>query len=287
MKIKAVIASLLFTGSFAFAEGDPTEFLYQAIEGQSFIQGNLGYLTSQQDQDGGNRELDYTDLELSALYELGLSDKIAVYGSIGFGQGELEIVNIVPTTVDRNGLNPINLGVKYRMKAGPGQFYAQGNLGLGVLAEQDENRTDGSITLATRLGYLMTYDTAMAGLVLDIGLFSTDGKVKDGSDFEKNGAFAISAFYEMVMSEMIVGYAATYSIDAGLAGVSNGGPFGGMFVPDNFETSILDLKVYTRVPMSEKLQLLGGINYGLFMDQPEDFDGGSNIGVNVGVRYMM
>lgn len=285
MKKILLATAVMLAGSFVSAQdADPTEFLYQAKGGESFIQGNLNYLSHTTEQKVG-ADNDFTDLDISASYEMGLSEMMSVYGSIGFGQGELD--NGVNTT-DFNGLNPINLGVKYRMQMGSGQLYVQGNLGLGVLAEADENRTDGSINLAARLGYIMTYETAMAGLVADLGVFSTDGSVKDGADFNKNSAFALSAFYEMKMSEMVVGYAATYSLDAGPAGVSNNSPFGGVFVQDDQGASILDLKVYTRIPMSEKLQLLGAINYGLILDQESDaLDGGSNLGVNLGVRYFM
>lgn len=283
---KLIVASILAVSNFAFAEGDPTEFLYQAISGQKYIQGNLNYLTSTQDGDPSG-ELKISDLNITGAYEQGLSDELAVYGSLGYGQGEIEGPG---DTADFNGLNPINLGAKYRMKLGMGQIYVQGNLGLGVLEKADENRTDGSINLSTRLGYIMTYDTAMAGLVLDLGLFSTDGEVDaSGDDISKNSGLALSAFYEMVVNEeMILGYSATYASGVGFIGVNNNSPYGGVFSNDISEASLFDVAVYTRVPVSEKLQILGKVNYGFMIDQEADFlDGGSNIGVGAGIRYML
>lgn len=277
--------SMVFATSYANAEGDPTEFLYQAKGGQSFIQGNINYLSSKQDGVTAAPDTEITDLDFSGKYELGLSDMMSIYAGVGFAQGELDTGVF---TRDMNGLNPINLGVKHRMAMGHGQLYVQGNLGLGLIEKQDDNnRTDGSINLAARLGYIMNYESASSGLVLDLGLFSTDGEPKAGDKFKKKGGFAVSAFYEMLMTDMIIGYAATYSLKASPLGISGSG-LSSMFTTEEAETSILDFKVYTRIPMNEQLQLLGGLNYGLILDQSDDtLDGGSNLGVNVGVRYLM
>lgn len=279
---KLVFASILALSNIAFAEGDPTEFLYQAVNGQKFIQGNLSYLSGSVDGIGGG-EIDLKDLDLSGSYEQGLSDYLAVYGSIGFGQGEID-------NTDINGLNPINLGAKYRIKAGIGQVYVQGNLGLGLLEKADENRTDGSINLTTRVGYIMTYSTAMAGLVLDLGLFSTDGENDNsGTDIEKTNGIALTGFYEMVVKEdVILGYSATYADKVGFGGPFTRGPLGGVVGIDGLETSMIDLGVYTRVPMSEKMQILGKVNYTMLMENEDaGVDGGNNLGVSAGIRYML
>lgn len=288
MKKMLMLLATLYSAHFAFAGDDPTEFLYQAKGGTSFVQGNLNYLMHDEDLDPTG-SIEITDMDITAKYEMGFSDMLAVYGSLGFGQATFKLTGLPED--DMNGLDPINLGVKYRMAMGPGQIYVQGNLGLGLLEkDKGDNRMDGSMNLAARLGYIMSYDTASSGLVVDFGLFSTDGK-DDATDneFEKEGSFAISAFYEMMMTDMVFGLAGTYSIDGGFGGIGGTslyGLFTGKNADDNY--SIFTLKAYTRIPMAEGLQLLGSLGYGFLTDieHPGD-DSGSNIDVNVGIRYLM
>lgn len=283
---KIIFLSILLSTFSAFADGDPTEFLYQAKSGETYLQGNFSNLTNTQDFEAGG-EAEFKDMDLSVIYETGLSDSTSFYGSIGYGQGETQ-GTITPT--EFNGLNPINLGLKYRRAAGVGQFYAQGNLEVGSLQKFDENRTDGSFNVSARLAYIMSYVSSSAGFVFDLGLMSTDGKDKANSDeIPKSKGFALSAFYEMLFSETVIGSSLTYSADSGVAGLSNNSPMGGLFTfKDASEASILDLKIYTRIPAGEKIHLLGGINYGMILDQVDtQFDGGNNFGINLGVRYKM
>lgn len=279
---------LSFNSAFADADGGPTEYLFQAKGGQSFIQGNLNYLSHQQDAaSSGGPDIEVTDLDLTAKYEMGLSDMMSVYGSVGYGDAEFEVGTAA--SGDLSGLNPINLGMKYRMSAGPGQFYAQGNLGLGALEKKDDNRMDGSINLSTRLGYIMSYASAASGLVLDFGLFTTDGEDdSSGSDIKHKNGLALTAFYEMLSADMVYGLAGSYGINTFPTGPSTSG-LSGLFPEESSEVSVFDLKVYTRIPMSEQMHLLGSVNYGMILDQDDTagFDGGSNLGVNIGLRYLM
>jgi hypothetical protein len=288
MKHILLLTTLFFALSSAHAESgsDPSEFLFQAKGGQSFIQGNINYLSHNSDPaTSGGPKLEVTDKDLTARYEMGLSDMMSVYGSVGFGQAD---VKVGPFSGDLNGINPVNLGMKYRMAAGPGQFYAQGNLGLGLFEKNNDTRMDGSMNLSARLGYLMSYESASSGLVLDLGLFSTDGEDEStGNDIKHKKGLALTAFYEMLSADMVYGLAVTYGVNMFPTSPSTSG-LSGLFPEDESEASLLDLKIYTRVPMSEHMHLLGSVNYSTILDQTDPgFDGGDNLGVNIGLRYLM
>lgn len=289
MKHLLVAAAMVFAGSFANAADTNGEYFFQPKGGEKIVQGNFNYLMHSQDAKVGNGTSDFNDMDINATFEMGLSDMLAVYGNIGYGTGTAETTGNPDSDFD--GIDPINLGVKYRMDMGPGEVFVRGNLGLGLLEDsKGDNRQDGSINLALRLGYQMNLDTALAGFSLDYGVFSTDGTVDaTNADIEKKGYMALSAFYEMMMSDMVFGGVLTYSLD-GAPAFGGNSPFSGQFGGKNggLETSIVNVKAYTRIPMSEKMFLLGGLGYGHIIDQESaNFDGGSNINVDLGFRMML
>ncbi|MCO5113835.1 MAG: hypothetical protein M9899_06645 [Bdellovibrionaceae bacterium] len=290
MKFFTTLAFALstMTGFFitsAQANETKSEFFYQAGADESFIQGSIRHHAVELESITGE-SVSIKDLNIKLAYEIGLSDSLAAYGNIGYG--DLDFAGILTA----KGLDPFNFGVKYQMQAGVGQFFARANLGVGLLGKLDCdnecNRTDGSINLALRAGYLWTLENAFVGLALDYGLFSTDGKLKGSNDdINKKGSAIISAFYERIVADMIFGGQISYS-HSGIGGTNSDTPLAGFFYGDdvNGSTDFLGLTFYTRVPMATGFSLLGSIAYERILDTDGvGIDSGYVFGLNIGGRY--
>lgn len=288
-----ILASLLFLfgPAFVYAQDTRSEFFYQAGADEAFIQGNLEYLYHKTQTNGPSFNIKDTGINLA--FEQGLNSLFSIYGNMGFGVGKLSGI----TEADFTGIDPINLGAKARMIIGPGEFYGKANLGFGALSDLDCdssgdcNRTDGSIDLALRLGYLLSQDTFSFGFAIDIGLFATDGRNKLlDVDIEKEGGVALTAFYERLITDKILGAALSYTM-SGMSGSAKFDPFiWGLFNADGSgdDANFLGLKLYTRAPLNEGLAILGSINYDFALSHNDNgVDSGHNFGVNVGARLML
>src|SRR5690606_36057437 len=141
---------LYFSSTTAvWAQDVRSEFLFQADAGQSFIQGNIQHFKITQKEISGP-EIDMKDLGFFFAYEHGMSEMMSLYGNIGYGK-----TDIADGVMELNGLNPINLGAKFRLMMGSGEVYIRTNLGVGLLENSDCggsgfscNRTDGSLNFA-------------------------------------------------------------------------------------------------------------------------------------------
>lgn len=284
---------LIFLASYvsfitpSWAQDVRSEFLFQADEGQSFIQANVQNFKLTQKEVGG-AESDSKDLNFFFAYEKGMSDLMSIYGNLGYGKAEL-----AGGFMEAKGLNPINLGAKFRMAMGSGELYARTNLGVGLLEKSSCdtagttiscNRTDGSLNLALRLGYLWSFDSAFFGMAIDYGLFSTDAKSKDGFESEKSGSLLASVFYEWLMADMIIGGLVNYSTGGGVLQELRGS----FTDKDASDIHVMGLKLYTRVPLYDNMTFLGAVIYDTIVNEDDDLaDGGSGFGLNFGLRIAL
>lgn len=317
MKFRLFTAAILLVSGAANANHSSTEFLYQAGKGESYLQGNIDYLISEQTvsyADSKPFDESMTDINLQFAYEMGFYEMLAAYVSLGYGHGkqvfdgEIDInseVNIIRNV----GLNPIDLGLKYRMDLGPGQLYLQGNLSLSFEKLKSDkassvvtlNRMMGSHSVSTRLAYIMDYSGSMSGgIVFDISLYAT---APEGDDirFKRNPGMAFSLFYEKILADNVFGGAFTYSMNTGWAGLHSKSFYGGLYkisgdrINDSEGLALADFQLYTRILlMAENLYLLGNLNYNLGEEKlmvneedeilSEDHDI-SNLGFGLGLRY--
>lgn len=288
MKYLFLFTGLLALTSYAQAQDTRSEFFYQAAASEMFVEGQISQLNRTHESDVVPEDLDFSDLGISAAFESGLSDMFSVYGKLGYGSGKLESG---PMSNKFEGLDPLQFGVKMRKVMGSGELFARAHLGLGFLEERDCdssevcNRTDKSTQLSFHLGYLWSFNSSFFGLAADVGIFSTDGKVSDGYEYSYDNGYSITAFYEQLFLDMVFGGALRYSNAGSLLTSSNGA-----FYLETDETTIINARIYTRIPMAEGFALLGGLSYDLMIDQENEtlgLDGGSGFSINIGLRYTL
>ena len=314
MKIRLLILITIFlASSFARAEHGSSEFLYQAGEGESYFQGSFDYLMHERSEETLisprppaesikiSDTSSFTDMNFQFFYEMGLSDMLALYASLGYGMGEGEVdakgSPLIKT--EANGLNSIDLGLKYRLSLGMGQVHVQGNLSLGFLEKNNgENRVSGSQALTFRLAYTMDYGSAMSGIMFDIGAYAGDKEFDDDDGkavdpIKRKAGMALSAFYESMVAKGVLGGALSYSMGMGLLGAQNKSHLGGAFRDERVNLSVLDIRFYTRMPISDGVDFIGNLNYSMLLGAEKDSNNFtqevkdlSNIGLGLGVRYM-
>ena len=248
-------------------------------------------------------DISFTDMNFQFFYEMGLSDMLALYASLGYGMGEGEASRgLFNEEIKASGLNPIDLGLKYRLPLGMGQVHVQGNLSLGFLEKNNgENRVSGSQALAFRLAYTMDYGSAMSGIVFDMGAYAGDKELDEDDDsssddevdsIKRKAGMALSVFYESMVANGVLGGALSYSMGMGVLGAQNKSHLGGVFRNEGTNISVLDIRFYTRMPISEGLAFIGNLNYSMLLGSEKDFDSAaevkdfSHIGLGLGVRYM-
>ena len=283
----------------------PSEFFYQVNQGESYLQVNIDYASSAQQQQqqnfnfGGANFTPNTSLRginYQLAYEIGLLDMLAAYISIGQGRDVIETeanfnnVNSLQTQTNTFvGLNPIDLGLKFRMGLGPGVAYIQGNLKLGSIEntnysiDQDGNlnnifnyqinRMTGRDEVALRLGYAFSYDNYSFGSAIETGIFSENRSQQQQQPLfagnpninllRKSGT-VFSLFHErMVRDKHILGVLLTYASGVGLVGPYSRSVWGGVFRDANIvdESSLIEGRLYGRVQITDHFHLLGNLGY--------------------------
>lgn len=294
MKFFAVAVISLWS-ALSFAQDTRNEFFYQAKKGERFIQANYTYDSFSldvTDEIAGQGEVDGTDNVLQGTFEYGLTEIFSVYGNIGYGSGEVDTVypGLDEDITKSEGINPINVGAKGTFDVGTGKVFARANLNLGILGKEDCdnfgddcNRTDGSNKLSLRLGYLMSYDSGFSGLALDLGLLSTDGEDTDGFDYNYKNGYGITAFYEHILNQIILGGSLNYR-----SGNLSTTDMANTFYIESFDFQILALNIYTRVPLIEGYDLLANVNYNLSAEtDAAGFDDGTGLAVGLGLRVAL
>ena len=237
-------------------------------------------------------------INLQLAYELGLSDQLALYVSTGYGSQDsvhLWIITQERLGLDKffydfdHGFNPLDLGLKYRIPVGAGHVHVQGNLKLSLFAKyNNENRMSGSQSLALRLGYTINHKASTVGAIMDLGVYAGDRKFDIPEDSKTNlttkrtGGAALSAFYEITISQArkstfsgsSFGAAVSYSMGIGKMGLYDKSTRGGAFregsdsiLSPNVSTA--DFRLYSRTPLSETTQLLGGLSYNMLLSAKE------------------
>lgn len=276
MKLFIVLMVSCFS-AVSFAQDVANEFFYQAKQGKMFVQADYfrnSYTIDATDPGAGDGEIKANDNILQAAFELGITDVFSVYGNIGYGafKAEDKYEGIAADSYSADGLNPLNLGAKASVGVGPGKVFTRANLNLGALDKEDCgtdgdncNRTDSSNKLALRLGYLMSYESGFAGIALDLGLLSTDGEDVNGEKYEYKNGFGVTAFYEHIYKQGILGSSLNYR-----QGVLDDSSLTNVFSINSFKVDILSLNFYTRVPLVEGYDLLANVNYKISSESDEE-----------------
>lgn len=283
--IFCVTPSLWFTD--AQAQTPRSEYFFQAQEDEMFVDANINISRIAHDIRGMNEEVKLSDLFVDVSLEFSYSSNWAFYGKIGYGKGKLRAAP--GAEIGAEGPDALHLGVKYQRNLSEiSSLFMRLDLALAMIqaldcsASLECNRLDRSLGTSLHVGYLHKFDHAYAGLAADIGLFSTDGKAKQGDSFDKQAGFGLTAFYELILSEHIWGFSAGLK-RTGLASF----PPMSLYYNDapDADMTVTTLKTYGRFHVDHEIQFLGGFAYHINLDQGDDtLDGGSGFEVHLGAR---
>lgn len=293
MKTLGIIIFLLAISQAGFAQDTQSEFFYQAYGSRDFVQAQYYYENISHDGTSAApyNKLKYRVTDVKFSFETGITDRLAFYSNVGYGNDKLDSIGYF------KGVDPLNLGMKYRFTAGRGEVFTKTNIGASLWEKVDCNasggflgcnRLDNSLNISVRLGYLFTFDETYVGFAAEYGVYTSDGQNKSsGESFDKKGNLILTAFYEKVMGEKVFGGAIEYAQTA-IGGHAGHSIYSGIFVADvaqELGAQFLTFKGYGRVPFWDDFELVGGVHYGMVLDQETDFlDGGSAFGFNLGLR---
>ncbi len=238
------------------AYGQSSEFLFQAEEKQHTLTLSLNTTSIKIGNAPGMGQADYAILD----YEYGFSQNFSTYLSLSY----------VDATLFQSmyGMGPTQFGVKYLLPdLGPGALYGRVNVSVAMIDGSEIgcggthcNVNDGSVGVDLNLAYQWSLKNAYTGLSLRYGLFSTDGKVQGGSDYEKDGFLTITAFYERHITETnLWGTSIGYVGKGGFAGGAYMPPIVmGSFVTDDIlselDVSSLAFRGYLKTKVSEAFE---------------------------------
>ena len=284
-----IFTFVFFLTSVGFARVSERNF--QAKSGQSFIQGNLIRTNDKVEipTDPGfpEVELDIDDSRFSLQFERGLSDSFAMYGGIGFGSAEFKISSpIDEDSSDVRGLDPINLGLKFQKANDKGRFFSRANLAFGLQdsetdSDGDSNRTSNVFVLNLKLGYeAFVSEKNTFGASVAYSVITTDAKSEDDEDVDTDGNAELSIYYENLNdSGLVLGGHLDYKLTSFFEQLDYHG--------EDIDFSIIELGAYARAPLSTKLFLLGSLDYGLSVDEPEGTDDFTRLRVSLGLRLLL
>lgn len=277
----------------ALALDQRSEAFYQAEEEEHVMQWNAHYGRGKHSNDIPNFDIKIQNTYINFSYEYGMSDLWSLYAQLGYGEDSIRDV------MKMQGLDPLQVGTKYRFKFSASEIFTRLNMSLGLWDKFDCdggtasaptlkcNRIDQSINLSAQLGYILHLSDAYIGASLQGGLVSTKGKNElTSDDIKKSAAVTAKIFYERLFEKNLWGGSMQYS-SGSLAGTHGNSMITGVFYGDrNQRTQSIQLKTYTRIPINETLSFLGSVYYEYAVDYKSNFmDSGHSYGAQLGLRY--
>jgi len=262
-----ILVLFVFGASTSFARTSERNF--QASAGQSYFQGNLTYETGSFDLSalGLTFGVDTSDLLINAHFESGFSENLSGYVGIGYGSATFDFPG---DESDFKGLSPLNLGLKFQKELSDARFFARLNAAYGLEKSDEDNRTSGVFALNLKLGYeAFIDDSSLFGASAAYSVVTTDVKSEDdefGStdDESTNGTAEISVYYEKSnQNGLMLGGHFDYEITTIFSGLD--------YTPEEFDFSVLEFGVYTRIELSENMFLLGNLDYLFAVSDPNAF----------------
>jgi len=283
-EILAVTVLTLFS-SMGFAHS--SEMFYQPLDGQTLVEGNLVYralnyevaplpLLPVQVPD-----LEFSDLAFDLKVEHGFTAVYSGYVGLSFGDGKFEQNG---TETDFGGIGMLHLGGQYQRHDDEiGRFLGTLDLGIGLEDADGENRVAGQFVLTLGLGYEKHMDANLYGAHISYGVLATDFKNDGGADTDADGNLNLKLYYERSVGESSMGP----MIFAGKLAYERVGfnYWQGSYASDT-DFAVVVAGLYTRIPMSERFHLLGGLDYRMSVDEPALFSGESGFDVRIGGRMI-
>lgn len=274
--------AVLYVGT-AQAESLSSEYLLKALEKQSLLQVQLGNSTNSIYSGG---KIGATGKVIDINYEYGINNNISFYGGVSHLDHTLEGT--------MSGLGPLVAGAKYAKNLGPGLIFGKLDISAGVLEGKMScnngcSASDSAIGMALQLAYQWMLGNANTGISVSHGLFSTDAKEKDGTEFEKDPILKIDLFYERGLGEdNLYGFVLSYMKDIGLFGSASYYPISGggfhILKDSGLEADALALKGYLKTSLTESLNLLTSAEYSRAIGNDAFSSKTNTIYLNIGLR---
>jgi hypothetical protein len=285
MKVILAVLTLTLFSSMGFAHS--SEMFYQPLKGQTLVEGSLIYrsldyqLTSSPLLPVQLPDQEFSDLALDLKVEYGFTPVYSGYIGLSYGDGKIEQGG---AEQDFSGMGMLHFGGQYQRHADElGRFLGTVDLGIGLEDADGENRVAGQFVLTLGLGYEKHMDRNLFGGHIAYGVIATDYKDDIGTDSDADGNLNLKLYYERSVGESSMGP----MIFAGKLAYEKSGAnyWQGSYITDADFSSIV-AGVYTRIPMSEKFHLLGGLDYRMSVEEPSAFSDGSGFDVRLGGRMI-
>jgi len=285
--MKAIFAILTVSLFSSLGYAHSSEMFYQPLNGQTLVEGNLVYraldyeLTPSPILPVQLPDQEFSDLALDLRVEYGFSAVYSGYVGLSYGDGTFDQAGVEQ---DFSGLGMLHLGGQYqRHDDDLGRFLGTVDLGVGLEDSDSENRVAGQFVLTLGLGYERHMDRNLFGGHLSYGVLATDFKNDGAPDVEADGNLNLKLYYERSVGESSMGP----MIFAGkIAYEKTGVNYWQGSSVDGGDFSSIVAGFYTRIPMSEKFHLLGGLDYRMSVDEPDAYEDASGFDVRVGGRMI-
>lgn len=286
---RSTLAMLFVTALAGTAQAADTavgsEFFHQAPAGISEVTPHIGYRSFTFKAKGGTSDTTLSGLNrIGASYEYGLNEMLSLGADLSYSTLETD-----GTPKSKfNGLEDPTLFVKGTSAMDFGRLRYGANLGLGfqksknATASQDGNVATGGFSLAPYVGLDADVGPGVLGGRLSYTFrFERTTEVAGSGDTKSTGGneLGLSAFYEYMLSDMLLGGALNYRMVTDTEDES-----GGVKTKNNDDYAPFGLSLYTRIPVTEAAVVIPRLDYD-FSAGGEKYDKYNDLALSIAARF--
>lgn len=252
-----------------------SEFFYKAAKGKHALNlGHTGGSSRYKIKSSSSGEPQYESYSSFHFeYQYGIHEAAAVYVNLSHADHSIFAINEQAT-----GFGPLQAGVIYTPRVGPGLLYSKLNISSSVFeGEIDPSAprlkvVDSSFSAWAELGYLWQLSPRRnVGVRLGYGITATDIDVKSSDDLEKKPAGRLSVFTEQTLENSnLWGLALNYhdgeALSSGFAALPTSHEY--FRLKDNedaYNQDSFSAQAYMNIQFSDNLQVLPSFTMAKFV----------------------